>query len=155
MNTKNKIIIFLATGFFVGKFPFAPGTFGSLLAIPICFILSKTESYFSIIFISVFILLSIFLAGKTEKIIGEKDPGIVVIDEIAGMILTLLFIPFNFITIITGFILFRIFDILKPFPIGYIDKNLKGGAGIVLDDVVAGIFANIALRLILIFFPLV
>ncbi len=151
MKLTDKITIFLASGFYVGKLPFAPGTIGTLLAFPISFLLSEISASFSAPFISIFLLISIFLSDKASRIIGKKDPSIVVIDEIVGMTLTLMFIPFNLVTAGLGFIIFRILDIFKPFPINYMEK-FKGGIGIVLDDAVAGILGNIILRLIIHFF---
>ena len=99
-----------------------------------------------------FILVAVWIANGAEKLLGEKDPGSVVIDEIAGMAVTLAGLPFNFDTALMGFIIFRILDILKPFPIRNLDKRISGGVGIVLDDVVAGIFANLLLRIVIYFF---
>ena len=92
---------------------------------------------------------AIWIAGEAEKILGEKDPGAIVIDEILGMALTLAGLPFNATTAGLGFVLFRVFDITKPFPIRFVERRFKGGTGIVLDDVVAGVIANITLRIIL------
>jgi len=145
----DKIILFLATGFFIGYIPFAPGTFGALHGIWLSFFLNKIPITFSISFIAVFIIFAILLSEKAEKIKGDKDPSIIVIDEIAGMMVTMIGINFNFINILTGFILFRLFDILKPFPIYIADKKLPGGVGIVTDDLIAGMMANLLIRFIL------
>jgi phosphatidylglycerophosphatase A len=91
-----------------------------------------------------------WIAHEAEKILQTKDPGCIVIDEIAGMILTLFGLPFNMMTLILGFVLFRVLDIWKPYPIRFLDKNLSGGVGIVMDDVAAGILSNLVLRIILI-----
>ena len=90
--------------------------------------------------------MAIWIAGEAEKMLGKKDPGCIVIDEIAGMAVTLLAIPFTLQNAIAGFLLFRFFDVLKPPPIRTIDKKVHGGVGIVLDDVIAGVFANLVLR---------
>ena len=148
MNFKEKVVLFIATGCFIGKIPFAPGTFGSLAGILLCFILSKTSELAAISCIVVFIIFSIWIANDAEKILNKKDPGSIVIDEIAGMAVTLIGLPFNVFYVATGFIVFRILDISKPFPIRYIEKRIPGGAGIVLDDVAAGIIANVILRMI-------
>ncbi len=148
MNSKEKVVLFIATGCFIGKIPFAPGTFGSLAGILLCFILSKTSELAAISCIVVFIIFSIWIANDAEKILNKKDPGSIVIDEIAGMAVTLIGLPFNVFYVATGFIVFRILDISKPFPIRYIEKRIPGGAGIVLDDVAAGIIANVILRMI-------
>ncbi|NNK85711.1 MAG: phosphatidylglycerophosphatase A [Desulfobacterales bacterium] len=148
MNFKEKVVLFIATGCFIGKIPFAPGTFGSLAGILLSFILSKTGELVAIFCLVVFIIFSIWIANDAEKILNKKDPGSIVIDEIAGMAVTLIGLPFNVFYVATGFIVFRVLDISKPFPIRYIEKRLPGGAGIVLDDVAAGIIANVILRII-------
>ena len=92
--------------------------------------------------------MAIWLADSSEKLIGKKDPGCIVIDEIAGMLVALVGLPFNFFTVAVGFVFFRLLDIFKPFPIRYLERKIPGGAGIVIDDLVAGIIANITLRII-------
>ena len=83
-----------------------------------------------------------------EKILKQNDPGCIVIDEIAGIMVTFLSLPFNTITVIAGFLIFRFFDILKPFPIRSMERKLAGGTGIVMDDLLAGAYSNITLRLL-------
>ena len=139
--------MFLATGAFVGYIPFAPGTLGSLWGLPICWLLSKTTLTIAIVFILFFIVLAVWLAHVAEKIIRKKDPGCIVIDEVAGQVVALIGLPVNWISLTAGFVVFRGFDILKPFPIRNIERNISGGAGVVLDDVAAGILANLVLRL--------
>ena len=146
MSSRDKVVVCLATGFYTGKIPLAPGTFGTLPGLFLCFFLAGTSLQVSILLVFILIGLSIWIAGEAEKIVGKKDPGCIVIDEIAGMAVTLVGIPFTIQTAVAGFLLFRFFDITKPPPIRTVDKNLHGGAGIVLDDVIAGIFANIVLR---------
>ena len=148
MNFKEKAVLFIATGCFIGKIPFAPGTFGSLAGILLCFILSKISVLAAILCIILFIIFSIWIANGAEKILNKKDPGSIVIDEIAGMTVTLIGIPFNVFYVTTGFLIFRILDITKPFPIRYIDRRVSGGAGIVFDDIAAGLIANVILRII-------
>ena len=97
----------------------------------------------------VLILLAIWISGAAARRLKRKDPGCIVIDEIAGMVVTFIGLPFTLTTAVLGFILFRILDILKPFPIRMIDQRMSGGLGIVADDVVAGIFANIVTRILL------
>lgn len=146
MNSRDKAVVCLATGFYTGKIPLAPGTFGTLPGLFLCFFLAGTSLQAAILLVFILIGLSIWIAGEAEKIVGKKDPGCIVIDEIAGMAVTLVGIPFTIQTAVAGFLLFRFFDIIKPPPIRTVDKKLHGGAGIVLDDVIAGIFANIVLR---------
>lgn len=92
------------------------------------------------------------IADRAEKALNKKDPGCIVVDEIAGMVVSLVGLQFTLTTAVFGFICFRILDILKPFPIRILDKQIPGGVGVVADDVVAGIFTNLLLRLILYIF---
>ena len=149
MNFANKTAVFLATGGYVGHIPFAPGTFGSLIGLPLCFLLAGIQLPAAIATAIIFIFLAIWISGAAAKTLKRKDPGCIVIDEIAGMVVTLIGLPFNLTTVVTGFIIFRILDILKPFPIRILDKRVSGGLGIVADDVVAGIFANALMRILL------
>jgi phosphatidylglycerophosphatase A len=130
----------------VGKIPVAPGTAGSLLGILGCLVLSKIQLSLAVLAVVIFIALSIWIAADAEKILKRTDPGCIVIDEIAGMMIVLLGLPFNWATVAIGFIFFRILDILKPFPIGRLERRFSGGVGVVVDDVAAGIIANLALR---------
>lgn len=149
MHFREKAALFLATGCFVGNIPFAPGTFGSLLGIPLCFVLSKINLIFALLGIILFIFFAIWTAQLAVRILQKSDPGNIVIDEIAGMTVALIGLPFNLRSVVTGFIIFRALDIFKPFPIRRIERRLSGGAGVVLDDVVAGIYSNLVLRLVL------
>ena len=129
--------------------PFAPGTFGTLPGLPICWLLSRIDLSITVFLIFLTIPIAIWISGKAEQILGKKDPGCIVIDEIVGMIVALAGLPFNAITVGLGFVIFRLLDITKPFPISFLERRFKGGTGIVLDDVAAGIIANITLRIIL------
>ena len=146
MNLQEKGILFLSSGGFIGNIPFAPGTFGSLLGLPLCFLLSKVNVWVSILFLLIFVALAVWVCNKAQQLIQEKDPGCIVIDEISGMMLSLAGIPFNPISAAAGFFIFRMLDIFKPFPIRAIEKKITGGAGIVLDDIAAGIITNTVLR---------
>jgi phosphatidylglycerophosphatase A len=149
MNFKQKSVMFLATGCYIGNISFAPGTLGSILGLFPCYLLSKIGILPSLVLTVIFILFAMQISHKAEKILQTKDPGSVVIDEIAGMILTLIGLPFNIITVVAGFLLFRILDIWKPYPIRFFDKKLSGGVGVVMDDVAAGILGNLVLRVLL------
>jgi len=152
MNFSDRAVIFFATGCFTGKIPFGPGTFGTIAGLPFCFLLSRVSVYSACLWATVFIVVSIWIAHHAQKIIGEKDPGCIVIDEMAGVIVAFLGLPFTMPYIITGFICFRILDIWKPHPIGFLDRKLSGGTGIVLDDLAAGIFTNLVLRVVFFLF---
>ncbi len=140
-------IRFLASGFFSGHIPFAPGTCGTLAAIPIYLLLiSVLQGWWYGGAVFAVTLFAIWISDRAEKLYGRKDPPQVVIDEIAGFLLTMTSIPPTAIFIVMGFILFRLFDILKPQPAGWINSRMRGGSGIVLDDIVAGLYANIVLH---------
>ncbi len=143
-----RFILFLATGFGVGYSPIAPGTLGTLVAIPIYYFLSEIRSPLYEITLIAFFFLSVWISENTEKYFGKKDDCRIVIDEIMGYLITMLWIPKIILFIVVGFFLFRFFDILKPFPIRRLEKRLKGGYGVVLDDVLAGVYANIVLHVI-------
>jgi phosphatidylglycerophosphatase A len=149
MNLKAKTALFLATGGHVGHIRFAPGTFGSAEGLFFCYLLSLIPLPMAVLCIVVFILFSIWISGEAERSVGEKDPGCIIIDEVAGMMVTMAGLSFTPFSAVIGFLFFRGFDILKPPPIRTLQERLSGGAGIVLDDVAAGIAANIFLRLIL------
>lgn len=149
MNFKQKLVMFLATGCFIGNISFAPGTFGSILGIPLCFLLSKIGISMAVFLTLIFVLCAIWTAHEAQKILKTEDPGCVVIDEIAGMILTLTGLPFNIITVTAGFFLFRMLDIWKPYPIRLFERKFTGGVGIVMDDVAAGVLGNLVLRVML------
>ena len=130
--------------------PFAPGTFGSLPGIPIYYVMAHLPLAKAFFFLVLLICFAVWIAGKGERALDAKDPGCIVIDEIAGMAVTFFAIPFHLYLAITGFLVFRIFDILKPFPIRYLEKRFTGGLGVVIDDVAAGIICNIVLRVIIV-----
>ncbi|MGB7574212.1 MAG: phosphatidylglycerophosphatase A [Thermodesulfobacteriota bacterium] len=147
----NRFFLILATGFGVGYSPVAPGTLGTLVAIPIYYFLSEIPSPLYEITLIGFIFLSVWISEKAEIFFVKKDDQRIVIDEIVGFLITMLWIPKTTRFIIIGFILFRFFDILKPIPIRRIERKFKGGFGVVLDDVVAGVYANIVLQVIHLF----
>ena len=146
-NLKNPIH-FIATLGAIGKLPFAPGTWGSLFACILFIFLSHFVSQIEILII-ITIFFSIWICEKASSELIEKDHKSIVIDELAGMWLAVYPAIFyntqdeRVIFAILAFCFFRLFDIFKPFPISYVDKNVKGGMGIVLDDLIAGVFAGI------------
>ena len=140
--------MFIATGFFSGKIPFAPGTFGTFAAIPFALVLLIIPASFYGVYIVALILAAIYFADKAERIIGRKDPGCIVIDEIAGYVVALSIVPVNIYTLAAGFFIFRFFDIIKSAPVKYFEDNFSGGAGIVLDDIMAGILTAAVLKII-------
>jgi len=149
MKLREDAVMFLATGCYAGNIPFAPGTFGSLIGLPLCFALAGMSAAPAMVGTLLFIFFAVWIADAAEKILEQSDPGCIVIDEIAGMLVALVGLPFNPITVVIGFIIFRILDILKPFPIRDLDKRIPGGLGVVADDVAAGIITNLLLRIII------
>ena len=142
----NKIEIFLGTGFYSGYSPFASGTAGSFVAL----LFLPLGNSFLVLASLLFFFWGIKIGDKFEARFG-KDPGIFVLDEFVGTWLAFLFIDINLYSIIFIFFIWRFFDILKPFPVRNAEK-LKGGLGIMLDDVIAGIYANVTWRLIIFLF---
>jgi len=149
----NHFFLFLATGFGVGCSPIAPGTLGTLVAIPIYYFLSEIPSPLYEVTLIGFFFLAVWISENAEIFFGKKDDQKIVIDEILGFLITMLWVPKTLPFIIIGFFLFRFFDILKPFPIRRMERKLKGGFGVVLDDVAAGVYANIILHIIVRIYP--
>ena len=144
----NYFIVILATGFGVGYSPLAPGTLGTLITIPIYYFLSTIPSPLYELTLITFFFLSSWISGQAQNYWGRQDDPRIVIDEMMGFLITMLWLPKTIFSVITGFFLFRFFDILKPFPIRRIDKRWKGGYGVVSDDVLAGIYSNIILQIV-------
>lgn len=139
-----------ATWFGCGRAPRAPGTFGTLGAIPLAFALSKFFSDIGYMAITLLLVVfSIFVATAYEEMTGRHDSPEFVLDEVVGFLVTMAMVPMHPAAILVGFSLFRLFDILKPFPISYIDRKMPGGVGAVADDLLAGIFSNIVLQVLL------
>jgi phosphatidylglycerophosphatase A len=138
----------IATGCYSGYLPKAPGTWGSLVGLLIFFLLHTLSLPIYLAVVAGLFLVGSFAAGEAEKIMDHKDPGLVVIDEIVGMLITMIAVPATPLAMALGFILFRIFDIAKPFPVGFIDQRFHGGLGIMLDDVMAGIYSLVILQVL-------
>jgi len=146
------LILIIATGCYSGYLPKAPGTWGSLVGLLLVFLLHNLSLPVYLAVVAVLFVVGSFAAGEAEKILDNRDPGAVVIDEIVGMLIAMVAVPLTPLTMMLGFILFRIFDILKPFPVNIFDQRFHGGLGIMLDDVMAGIYSLIFLQLILFLF---
>lgn len=140
----NGIHHIIATLGFIGYLPYAPGTFGSAAA---CLLMMLFRPADSLLFIATPLLFTVgtISSHQCEKVIG-KDSGHIVIDEFCGYLISILFIPKSINYLVAAFILFRIFDIVKPPPVRQAEKAVTGGAGVMLDDVLAGVYANICLQ---------
>lgn len=140
---------FLASGFGSGCAPVAPGTFGTLAAVPIWILLSFLSPItYAILVVAIFVL-GCYVSEKASQEMGVHDHGGIVIDEFVGYFITMFLVPLSWVNILLGFILFRIFDVLKPWPIKVLDRQVKGGFGIMVDDVLAGFMALVCMHLLL------
>ena len=148
VNLGNFLVECISSFFFIGYLPLIPGTFGSLAGVGL-FCLLKTDNmpgYF--LFILCIIALGWVTSGRMEQRLNKKDPGCIVIDEVAGMLIALSFMPADFKIVCLGFLFFRIIDTLKPYPAGRL-QHLPGSAGVMVDDLIAGVYTNILLQIIL------
>lgn len=145
----NLIEKILGSGFFTGYIPFASGTFGSLAAVIIYLIPGFENPTILLLLISIFTVVGVKLGSKFEKIYG-KDPKECTIDEFVGTWISLLFLPKNLVYVLGAFLIWRVFDVIKPFPANYVEK-IKGGWGIMLDDIIAGFYSFIVIQIILYF----
>jgi phosphatidylglycerophosphatase A len=159
----DQLSLIIATGFGVGFIPFAPGTFGSILGLLIAYFLISVFNpdvilqQNSLIIVSVILaFLGIWAANRAEKIFDQKDAGQIVLDEVCGQLISFIFIAPYLRRLggqwvwwgIAGFILFRAFDILKPYPLKVLEQ-IRGGLGVMLDDIIAGIYAAVVLSIAL------
>ncbi len=139
--------LFLSSNGGLGYAPFMPGTFGTLAGIPAFYYIAMLPGILQLVVTILVILLSFRICDVAGEYYGVTDDGRIVIDELAGYLVTTLFLPFTWWTAIFAFILFRIFDIVKPPPASWFDREMKNGIGVTLDDVMAGIYAAILLRI--------
>lgn len=143
-------IYFIAFGFGSGAIPFAPGTFGTLMAIPFYLCLQALPFIYYLAFVILFAIFSSWICERVSREIHEHDHPGMCLDEFAGFFVTMINAPHGWPWIILGFLLFRVFDIWKPWPIRYLDEHVHGGLGMVLDDIVAGIFAMLVIQVLVI-----
>jgi phosphatidylglycerophosphatase A len=149
-----RLVILLATWWGVGYCPIASGTAGTIAAIPLFLLLSLLPLYGYLPCVLGIGLIACWAAGEAERIFQEKDSRLIVIDEVVGFLVTMTALPLRWPYILVGFLLFRCFDILKPPPIRLVERKVPGGYGVVLDDVLAGIYAHISLLVLAAFLPL-
>ena len=144
MDLRKNLIKISSTFFYAGFLPFVPGTFGSLAGVIVYFLVNSNNFVYWLV-TSLMVVLGFLVSGPAEDIFGVKDARYIVIDEVAGMLLSLLFLPFDIKLVIIGFFIFRLMDTLKPFPAGRL-QSLKGSAGVMLDDIIAAVYTNIILQ---------
>lgn len=147
LSLKNPVH-FLALGFGSGLAAKAPGTFGTLAAIPVYLLLAQLSVAWYLGITLVCVLAGIYICDRAAKDMGVHDHGAIVWDEVAGLLITLIAAPADIMWLALGFALFRLFDIVKPWPIRWLDAKVEGGFGIMIDDVLAGIFAFICLKML-------
>lgn len=137
---------FLSLGFGTGLAKKAPGTFGTLVAFPLYFLIADVDFYTELGIIAALFLLGVWLCDFTGKALGVSDHGNIVWDEIVAMMLALTFLPHCYINYTVAFLLFRVFDIWKPFPIRQCDAHIKGGFGVMFDDILAAVYTIISVK---------
>lgn len=135
----------IAFGLGFGLAPRAPGTFGTLAAIPLYWLLSPLSPGAYLGVVALLFGLGVWACGRTARDLGDHDPGVIVWDEVVGYLAAMAFAPVGWSSVLAGFLLFRLFDIWKPWPICWLDRRVRGGLGIMLDDLAAGIFAGLLL----------
>lgn len=142
-----RLSVAVASFGYVGFFPIAPGTAGSLAALVVfAFVRWVGLPAFELAMIVAVLAIGVWASSGTEAALGRKDPGVVVIDEVLGMLITLALLPLSIAGIVVGFLIFRVLDVIKPYPAARLE-HLHGGLGIMADDAVAGIYSHLALRL--------
>jgi phosphatidylglycerophosphatase A len=148
----DRLALFVATAGYVGYAPIAPGTAGSIVGLVLFMVIRWIDSTaVEASVIGVALVLGMWAASKVERQLG-KDPSVVVIDEVVGMLITLAFLDVGPVAMVIGFILFRVLDVIKPFPAGRLE-DLHGGPGIMLDDVMAGLYGQLLMRLLIALSP--
>lgn len=149
MSVKFKLsnpVHFLALGFGSGLIKPAPGTWGTLAAVPVYLVFTLLPNYWFYLGLTIlFFVVGVYLCGKTASDVGVHDHGAIVWDEIVGYLITMALFAVTWQNIVLGFVLFRLFDIVKPWPIKLLDRHVHGGFGIMIDDVLAGVFAWVCL----------
>jgi phosphatidylglycerophosphatase A len=143
-----KTALVLASWFGSGLAPVASGTFGTLAGVPLVLLMALLRPLYAAPLVFVFIVVAVWSSDLSSRLVGKRDPSVVVIDEVAGFLLALFHVPISWVNVCLGFCLFRVFDIWKPFPVRKLEA-LRGGLGIVADDLMAGIYANLGLRILL------
>lgn len=148
-----RLAVFIATAAYCGYAPIAPGTAGSAAGLVVYLLVWWTQSWIVEVALIVFLFaIGVWSGTIAERYFGGIDPGPVVMDEVVGMLITLAFIPVGWTGALAGFVLFRIFDVIKPYPAGRFER-LHGGLGVMADDAMAAVYANVALRILVFLLP--
>ncbi len=142
----DRFILAIASVAYIGYFPWAPGTVGTVAAVLVFLAYSPFPPAIYLLNTVAFFALAVWTSHRAEIVLRERDSRKIVIDEIVGYLVTMAFLPRTLTALVGGFLFFRLLDIIKPFPAGTINDRMRGGLGVVLDDVVAGIYANVLLR---------
>jgi phosphatidylglycerophosphatase A len=148
---RRSVVIFVATGAYLGYAPVASGTFGTLAGVALYPVFEALRQFSAPIYLLTFcglVAAAIVIADEAEKIFGEKDSGKITIDEVAGYIAATLFLRPSLGVVAASFALFRFFDVVKIWPASHFDREVHGGPGVVLDDVISGLYANLTLRVL-------
>lgn len=143
-----KAIILLATFFGAGKLPKSPGTWGTLATIPLWYLLAQLHPLPYMVVVLLFCVGAIIIAQAYENLTNTHDSKEIVIDEVVGFLITMTWLPLTWQSLMAGFLLFRFIDITKPPPIRQLDQKIKGGVGVVIDDIAAGLVCNVILQLV-------
>jgi phosphatidylglycerophosphatase A len=146
------LVIFLASAGYIGYIPIASGTFGSLVGIPLFFGFDTLRAASVPLYLITYVAsvgAACWIAGKADAYLEEHDSHKIVIDEVVGYLAATLFLAPTWRHVILAFVIFRALDVIKPFPAGYIDEHVEGGYGVTLDDVVSGLYTNLALRVLI------
>lgn len=148
-ETKRTLILFIAQAGFLGRLPLAPGTAGSLAGVIIYLVLSRFPLHVYVAITLIITAIGIWASGKAEEILAKKDHPSIVIDEIAGFLVTMFLLPERWEYVLSGFLLFRFFDLRKPFPLNRL-QGIRGGLGVMMDDIGAGVYANTTLQFVVV-----
>ncbi len=139
----------IATGVFAGYWPLGPGTLGTAVALPFIWLVAGQSIAVQIAFAGALLAVGVWASSRAVGFLNREDAPQIVVDEVVGYLVTMIGIPFSVYWVVCGFLLFRFFDIFKPFPISVLDEKVKGGWGVMLDDLAAGIFANLVMHLMM------
>jgi len=146
-----RIILLLASGGYAGYIPVASGTFGTLVAIPLFWVFEPMRHVSVPLYLLTWVAavgVACWIADRAEALLEEHDSGVIVIDEVVGYLAATLFLPPTWEITLLAFFVFRALDVIKPFPAGWIDREMPGGLGVVLDDVVSGLYSNVVTRVL-------